>query len=70
MRTLTNDEQLLVKQCLKIIVSDKNPMYPGVRTTFDLGQAQHVEQELAKLIANHFGIKYDYSERYEDVRFV
>ena len=70
MRTLTSDEQLLVKQCLKIIVSDKNPMYPGVRTTFDLGQAQHVEQELAKLIANHFGIKYDYSERYEDVRFV
>jgi len=67
MRAWTNDEQLIVKQCLKIIVSEKNPMYPGVRTTFDVGQAQHVEQEIAKLIANHFGIKYDYYERFENV---
>lgn len=67
MQTLTNDELLLIKQCIKIIRSDKNPMYPGVRTTFDLAQAQHVEQQLALLIANHFGIKYDLSERYENV---
>ena len=67
MRTLTNDELLIVKQCIKIIRSDKVPNYPGVRTTFDLSQAQHVEQQLAKLIADHFGIKYDYYERFEDV---
>jgi hypothetical protein len=67
MPTLTNDELLIVKQCIKIIRSDKVPNYPGVRTTFDFGQAQHVEQELAKLIADHFGIKYDYYERFENV---
>jgi len=67
MHQLTNDELLIVKQCIKIIRSDKVPNYPGVRTTFDLGQAQHVEQELARLIAEHFGIKYDYYERFENV---
>lgn len=56
MQTLTNDELHIVKQCIEIILSKKTPMYPGVCTTFDLAQAQHVEQQLAILIRNHFGI--------------
>ena len=67
MRTLTSDELLIVKQCIKIIRSDKVPNYPGVRTTFDLSQAQHVEQQLARLIAEHFNIEYHLHERFEDV---
>ena len=57
MRQLTNDELNIVKECIKIIVSVKKPMYPCVRTTFDLAQAQHVEQQIAIHVAKHFGIE-------------
>lgn len=63
MRQLTNDEMNIVKECIKIIVCKKDPMYPGVRTTFDLAQAQHVEQQIAIHVAKHFGIK----ERFDHV---
>jgi len=63
MRQLTNDELNIVRECIKIIVSGKNPMDPGVRTTFDLAQAQHVEQQIAIHVAKHFGIE----ERFENV---
>ena len=70
MNNLTEQQILAVKQCIKLIVSDKSPMYPGVRTTFDLAQAQHVEQQLALLVAKYFGIEYDLHERYENVNFI
>ena len=52
MSNLTEQQILAVKQCIKLIVSDKSPMYPGVRTTFDLAQAQQ-DRKSTRLNSSH-----------------